>query len=100
MKYKSRLGTRVAEQKASDAEQQQLRKKYKVDADGVIKIEKKPAMEVVIEYGSYLIKTAIIITLFVLVATGILSLAYMYIAPEVPLKDILQELTNQFKGVG
>lgn len=99
MKFKSRLGIRVAEQKVFQAEQQMLRKKFKVDADGIIKIEKKPLTEVIIQYGGYMLRAVTIIILFVLVATGILSLAYMYIAPEVPLKDILYELTEQFKGV-
>lgn len=66
MRYKSRLGVRVAEQKASDAKQQQLRRKYKVDAEGIIKVEKKPVMEVMIEYGGYFMKTVIMMILFIL----------------------------------
>lgn len=97
MRQKVRLGTRIEQQKVFEKEQQKLKKKFKVDAEGVIRIEKKPLTEVIIQYGGYIIRIVIVILLFALIAIGVLSLAYMYIAPEVPMIDVLQELINQFK---
>lgn len=98
MQYRKRLGQKVAEQRAFQAEQKVLRKKYKVDIDGTIKVQKKPVLEVIFENGSLIVRVILTIIAIILIGIAILALTYMYIAPEVPLKDVFMELAQQLKG--
>lgn len=59
MKYDNRLANKVIEKEEFEQQQKRLRKKYDVEEEGIIRIEKKRLTEILIKNVTALIKTKI-----------------------------------------
>ena len=57
MKFDDRLANKVIKKEEFEQQQQKLRKKYDVEEEGIIRIEKKRLTEVLIKNITILIKT-------------------------------------------
>lgn len=78
MKYQKRLAGKVASNKKFQAKQKKLRKKYAKYhiEDGIIRIEKKRFLEIVIKSLSGIIRVTVNIVLIGLATIGALALLY------------------------
>ena len=96
MKFDDRLANKVIKKEESEQQQQKLRKKYDVEEEGIIRIEKKRLTEVLIKNITILIKTILGIIHILLSALGALSI----LSPDTRLamynvfKDLIQQAIN------
>lgn len=95
MKYRNRLGKKIAEKKAFEQEQKKLRKKYKVEDEGIIQVRKKRLIEILIKSGDSLIRKTAAIVLIMLAAIGLIALVYT--EPRAELKAVLEEVIRQLQ---
>lgn len=95
MRYKNRLGVKIAQIQAQEAEQRHLRKKYKVLEDGVIEVKKKRLLEIVLGAGAGIVRTVVRIILLVLATVGLIAL--LYVGPRNELELIFRECVEQLE---
>lgn len=95
MKYKNRLNEKIAEERAFEKEQQKLRKKYKVQDEGVIQIKKARLIEILIKNSVALIRVVATIILLILASIGLIAL--IYVNPRMELINIITEAIKQIR---
>lgn len=78
MRYKNRLAGKIAEQEEFEQQQQKLRKKYEIrdEEQGIIRVEKKRSMEILLDKTIALLKTALGILHIILSTIGGVCLLY------------------------
>ena len=76
MKYDNRLANKVIEKEEFEQQQKKLRKKYDVEEEGIIRIEKKRLTEILIKNVTALIKTILGILHICLSALGMICFLY------------------------
>ena len=91
MKFDDRLANKVIKKEEFEQQQQKLRKKYDVEEEGIIRIEKKRLTEVTI-----LIKTILGIIHILLSALGAICILYpdTRVAMYNVFKDLIQQAIN------
>lgn len=96
MKFKKGFVTDFEEQKREEEEQQELRQKYDVDDDKVVKVVKlTPGQYAIKTIGDVIRKTALTMSA-ILAGVGVLALVYP--APRHEMWKILQDIFHQIMG--
>lgn len=93
MIYKKRLEASIEENRRFQAEQKELRERYGVKEDGVIRVVRKRFLEIVIKNVKDIFKTCIGILEILLASVGGISLLYPGTRMEV--LELLQDLLDQ-----
>ena len=96
MKFDDRLANKVIKKEEFEQQQQKLRKKYDVEEEGIIRIEKKRLTEVLIKNITILIKTILGIIHILLSALGAICIHYpdTRVAMYNVFKDLIQQAIN------
>ena len=96
MKFDDRLANKVIKKEEFEQQQQKLRKKYDVEEEGIIRIEKKRLTEVLIKNITILIKTILVIIHILLSALGAICILYpdTRVAMYNVFKDLIQQAIN------
>ena len=96
MKFDDRLANKVIKKEEFEQQQQKLRKKYDVEEEGIIRIEKKRLTEVLIKNITILIKTILGIIHSLLSALGAICILYpdTRVAMYNVFKDLIQQAIN------
>lgn len=96
MKFDDRLANKVIKKEEFEQQQQKLRKKYDVEEEGIIRIEKKRLTEVLIKNITILIKTILGIIHILLSALGAICILYpdTMVAMYNVFKDLIQQAIN------
>ena len=96
MKFDDRLANKVIKKEEFEQQQQKLRKKYDVEEEGIIRIEKKRLTEVLIKNITILIKTILRIIHIFLSALGAICILYpdTRVAMYNVFKDLIQQAIN------
>ena len=96
MKFDDRLANKVIKKEEFEQQQQKLRKKYDVEEEGIIRIEKKRLTEVLIKNITILIKTILGIIHILLSAHGAICILYpdTRVAMYNVFKDLIQQAIN------
>ena len=96
MKFDDRLANKVIKKEEFEQQQQKLRKKYDVEEEGIIRIEKKRLTEVLIKNITILIKTILGIIHILLSALGAICILYpdTRVAMYNVVKDLIQQAIN------
>lgn len=76
MKYKNRLAGKIAEQEEFAEEQKKLRNKYAIKEEGIIRIEKKRKIEILLDQIIALRRLSFGIVEIILATIGAISLLY------------------------
>lgn len=96
MKFKKGFVTDFEEQKREEEQQQELRQKYDVEDDKVVKVVKLTPGQYAIEtIGKVIRKTALAMSV-ILAGVGVLALVYP--APRQEMWKILQDIFHQIMG--
>ena len=95
MKFDDRLANKVIKKEEFEQQQQKLRKKYDVEEEGIIRIEKKRLTEV-LKNITILIKTILGIIHILLSALGAICILYpdTRVAMYNVFKDLIQQAIN------
>ena len=93
MKFDDRLANKVIKKEEFEQQQQKLRKKYDVEEEGIIRIEKKRLTEVLIKNITILIKT--ILGIIHILLSAVVAICILYPDTRVAMYNVFKDLIQQ-----